>query len=350
MAEHEQLLTRRGERSGLQIAIAVHSTVLGPALGGCRMWRYDDPADGVKDALRLAEAMTLKAAAAGLDLGGGKGVICLEGEPPAGERRRAVLRDFADAVESLEGSYITAEDVGTDAEDMTVIAERTQHVVGLPPAMGGRGDPSPLTARGVERAIRACCEYRFGSPDLDGVRVCVVGLGHVGGALARRLQVCGAELLASDIDSGRKELADQLGATWIEPGAAMLSGCDVLAPCALGGPVDESNVERLHCAIVCGSANNVLADDSLDRRLHERGIVYAPDFIANAGGLIHVYAELHGHDATRVDTLVDSIGETVSQVLEAAETSGTTPLAAARELAQQRLEAAPAAVRDWAHA
>jgi leucine dehydrogenase len=343
MIGHEELLTRRGERSGVRLVIAVHSTVLGPALGGCRMWCYERAGDGVDDALRLARAMTLKAAAAGLDLGGGKGVICLEGgRAPTEERRRAALLDFADGVESLEGRYITAEDVGTSAEDMAVMAERTSHVVGLPRALGGRGDPSPLTARGVERAIRACCAHRFGSPELDGIRVCIVGLGHVGSELAGRLATGGAHLLACDIDPSKRALAEQLGARWVDPEAAMLSRCEVLAPCALGGAVDEVTADLMRCEIVCGAANNVLADEALAERLRQRKIVYAPDFIANSGGLIHVYADLHGYDATLVDDLVDSIADTVRGVLDEADEAETTPLEAARELARRRLEASPA--------
>jgi leucine dehydrogenase len=345
---HEELLTRHGERSGIRIVIAVHSTVLGPALGGCRMWHYDQDGDGIEDALELARAMTMKAAAAGLRLGGGKGVICRSNGLPAAEQRRDVLLDFADAVESLGGRYITAEDVGTNAADMATIAERTAHVVGLPEELGGRGDPSPITARGVEQAIRACCAHRFGSPDLSGVRICVVGMGHVGSVLAGRLAAHGAELLVSDIDSGRRELAERLGAKWVEPEAEMLSKCDVLAPCALGGAVDETNVDLLRCQIICGSANNILADEALADGLRDRGIVYAPDFIANAGGLIHVYAELHRHDAARVDELVDSIGDTVARILVEAGESGTTPLEAARRLAQRRLAATTAGAMEAA--
>jgi leucine dehydrogenase len=333
----EELVAHRGDRSGLQLVIAVHSTALGPALGGCRMWHYEQSGEGIEDALRLGRAMTLKAAAAGLDLGGGKGVICLPNGAPEGEQRRAALLDFADAVESLEGRYITAEDVGTDTEDMALIAERTSHVVGLPPAQGGGGDPSPLTARGVERAIRACSSHALGSSELRGVRVCIVGLGHVGTALARRLKASGAELLVSDIDPGRQPAADELGARWVDPESAVGIDCEVLAPCALGEAVDEANVDALRCRILCGSANNVLADESLAEHLQRRGIVYAPDFIANAGGLINVYAELHGHDAVRVDELVDSIGDTVGRILQEAEEAGTTPLAAARALARRRL-------------
>ncbi len=350
MTGHEELLSRRGERSGLPLVIAVHSTALGPALGGCRMWHYEGDGEGIEDALRLAGAMTLKAAAAGLDLGGGKGVICLPDGAPAAEQRRSALLDFADAVESLEGRYITAEDVGTCAEDMAVIAERTGHVVGLPPALGGRGDPSPLTARGVERAIRACCSHRFGSPGLEGLRVCVVGLGHVGSALARRLAAGGAELLVSDIDPSRCARVERLGARWVDPEVAVLTECEVLAPCALGGAVNEANADALRCQIVCGAANNVLADEALGERLDERGIVYAPDFIANAGGLIHVYADLHGYDAARVDDLVDSIGETMLRVLVDSEKQGTTALEAGRELARRRLRGELAGVKDWAHA
>jgi leucine dehydrogenase len=342
MIDHEELLTRRGERSGLPIAIAVHSTVLGPALGGCRMWHYENPEEGADDALRLARAMTLKAAAAGLDLGGGKGVICLPDGAPTAEGRRAALLDFADAVESLEGRYITAEDVGTCAEDMAVIAGRTSHVVGLPPALGGCGDPSPLTARGVERAIRACCQHRFGSPEVEGLRVCVIGLGHVGTELARRLAESGAELLVSDIEPGRRARAEQLGARWVDPMEAPLIDCEVLAPCALGGTVDAANAEALRCQIICGAANNMLAAEALAERLARRGIVYAPDFIANAGGLIHVYADLHGDDAAHVDDLVDSIGDTLERVLAEADEAETTPLEAARRLARSRLEGAAA--------
>jgi leucine dehydrogenase len=342
MFEHEELLTRRGERSGLPLTIAVHSTTLGPALGGCRMWHYEQPEDGIEDAMHLAQAMTLKAAAAGLDLGGGKGVICMPAGELAPPRRHAALLDFADAVESLGGRYVTAEDVGTGAADMAVFATRTRHVVGLPPELGGSGDPSPLTARGVEAAIRACCEHRFGSPDLSGVRICVVGMGHVGSALAERLAAAGADLLVSDIDSSQRDPALRLGAKWVDPEAEMLSRCDVLAPCALGGAVDVTNVDLLRCQIVCGSANNILADETLAGRLRQRGIVYAPDFIANAGGLINVYAELH-RNGIRVEELVDGIGDTIRRILVLADESGTTPLEAARALARKRLGAMPAA-------
>jgi leucine dehydrogenase len=335
----EDLLVRVGERSGATIAIAVHSTALGPALGGARLWHYEADDDGVADARRLAQAMTYKAAAAGLHLGGGKGVICAPVAHPEGELRRALLLDFGDAVESLGGRYITAEDVGTGAADMAVIAERTTHVVGLPDERGGSGDPSPVTARGVLAALRACLQDRFGSPSPVGVHVCVVGVGHVGGRLATLLAEEGATLTISDLDPSRRTLADHLGATWIDdPVEALLTPCDVLSPCALGGVLDAPTIDRLRCRVVCGAANNVLADDRFAESLTTRGITYAPDFIANAGGVINVYAELHELNRAAVEDLVDGIGPTITEILAAAERNGTTTLAEAKALALRRLE------------
>lgn len=341
---YEDLRVRSGPRSGVTIAIAVHSTALGPALGGARMWHYDSAAHGIEDALRLARAMTYKAAAAGLDLGGGKGVICAPApERPAGELRRRMLLDFGDAVESLGGRYVTAEDVGTGADDMVAIAERTAHVVGLPPERGGRGDPSTPTARGVLAAIDACLEHRFGAASASGARVCVVGAGSVGSRLARMLAGGGAELTISDIDPARRALAEELGATWADPEEAIVADCDVLVPCALGGAIDAAAIARLRCQIVCGSANNVLSDERLAGALAERGILFAPDFIANAGGLINVYAELRDLDAEVVLRLVDRIGPTMGRILEAAGRKGVTPLAAAQEQALERLRTATVA-------
>jgi leucine dehydrogenase len=337
--DHEELVVRRGRRTGMYVIVAVHSTALGPALGGARLWHYRTPGDAVADALRLSKAMTMKAAAARLDLGGGKAVLCADEELTA-DRRRGLLLDLGDVVESLDGRYITAEDVGTGTEDMVVIHEQTSHVVGLPPSLGGSGDPSPITARGVEAAIRACCERRYGTADLSDRTICVVGIGHVGARLVERLVTAGSRVLATDIDAGKRVSAEQLGAIWIHPDAEMTTECDVLAPCALGGAIDAGNVDELRCAIVCGSANNVLADDSLAERLHERGIVYAPDFIANAGGLMNVYGELHHLDRARTKKLVDGIGETIAHILVEAEGRGTTPLDAALQLAAERLERA----------
>jgi leucine dehydrogenase len=343
--DHEQLAVRRGERSGLYAIVAIHSTALGPALGGVRLWAYPATIDAARDALRLAMGMTYKAAAARLDLGGGKGVICAPpGAKLEGERRRAALLDFGDLVESLGGRYITAEDVGICPDDLIAIRERTAHVTGLPSNRGGSGDPSPFTAMGVEAAMRACCERVFGEADLSERTVAVVGLGHVGSGLARRLADAGAKLFVSDIAPARRALADELGATWVDPAEAMLTECEVLAPCALGGAIDRRNLEALRCRIVCGSANNQLADEALAVALAQREILYAPDFIANAGGLIHVYMEITGYSETRATELALGIEETLEQILATAEQRSITPLDAARELARERLDAATAPI------
>ncbi len=338
---HEEVVVRRGSRSGIYVVVAIHSTVLGPSLGGLRLWRYKALGDAIADALRLSEAMTYKAAAAGLDLGGGKAVVCAPpGRELPGDTRRELMLDLGDIVDSLEGRYVTAEDVGTGTDDMAIIRERTDHVVGLPIDSGGSGDPSPITARGVESAIRASCSHRYGSGNLAGRRVTVIGLGHVGARLAERLASDGAVLGVSDVDPGKRALAERLGAGWLDPADAAIAECDVLAPCALGGAIDGGNVERLRCEIVCGAANNVLAERSLADRLAEREILYAPDFIANAGGLISVYGELHSLDSERLDSLVDGIGDALRRVFEAGEARSVTPLEAARSLAEERLDAA----------
>jgi leucine dehydrogenase len=338
MSSFEEIAVMRGHRSGATMAVAVHSTTLGPALGGVRMWHYTHDEEAIADAMRLAESMTHKAAAAGLDLGGGKGVISVPGrQRPQGELRRALLLDFADLVESLEGRYVTAEDVGTGAGDMAVIAERTAHVVGLGPERGGSGDPSPLTALGVRAAMRACAAARFGTGDLAGLRVTVIGFGHVGAELAGLLQADGAELVVAEIDPSKRELARALGIRRAEPAGAATLPCDVLAPCALGGLVDSDSVERLRCEVLCGAANNVLADKGLAERLKERSILYAPDFIANAGGLISVYGELHGYDRAKAVDLVAEIEPTMAAIIAEADAAGIPPLEAARRRSEQRL-------------
>jgi leucine dehydrogenase len=341
--DHEELVIRRGRRSGAYTIVAVHSTALGPAVGGCRMWRYVDSAGAARDALRLSRAMTFKNAAAGLSMGGGKGVICADaGAPSAGERRRDMLLDFADTVNALDGRYVTAEDVGTSADDMAVLADATSHVSGLARERGGSGDPSPFTAQGVEAAMRACVERRFGTPDLTGRSVAIVGAGHVGGALARRLAAAGARVTMADIDPGRRALADELGADWLEPTAALRADVDVLAPCALGGVLDQTTLPHLNAPIVCGAANNQLAHDGLADDLAARGILYAPDFVANAGGIINISVELDpgGYDPDEAARRVASIEDTVRTLFEQAERDGASPLAAAYALARRRLQEA----------
>ena len=337
--DHEELVIRRGRRSGAYTVVAVHSTALGPALGGCRLWRYESSASGARDALRLARAMTFKAAAAGVALGGGKGVICADpGVAPTGKRRRDMLLDFADTVNALEGRYVTAEDVGTSSRDMAVIATGSKHVTGLARSRGGSGDPSPLTALGVEAAMRACCAKRFGSPELEGRSVAVIGAGRVGATLARRLNRAGARLVVADIDERKRAFVEKLPrAKWVEPSAALTAEVDVLAPCALGGAIDPSTIGHLRCAIVCGSANNQLSHEGLAEDLATRDIVYAPDFIVNAGGLINIAVELEGYEPSRARRRVAAIEQTMSTVLDEAEADGVTPLAAAYDLARARL-------------
>src|SRR4051812_41427084 len=300
------------------------------------------PAPTARDALRLSRAMTFKAAACGLNLGGGKGVICLEpGRAPAGKLRRDLLLDFADTVNVLEGSYITAEDVGTGSRDMAVISETTKFVTGLGRKGGGSGDPSPYTAQGVEAAMRACCERVFGESDLKGRTVAVVGAGRVGSQLVRRLSKAGAKVLVADIDEGKREgLAKLPGVNWTDPSSAMLADVDVVAPCALGGVIDQVNVGRLRCRIVCGSANNILVHEGLADDLAANGILYAPDFIANAGGLINVSLELGGYDPAKARKGAAGIEQTMRELLDEAESTSITPLAAAYQLARRRLIAA----------
>ncbi len=332
---------RRGERSGLFTMVAVHSTARGPALGGCRMWHYDDSRRAVRDALRLSRAMTFKSAVAGLPLGGGKGVIMAPS--PASPARRGLradaLRDFGDTVAQLEGSYVTAEDVGTSARDMELISTRTSHVTGLSRRRGGSGDPSPWTALGVEAAIGVCCERVFGSSSLRGRTVVVAGLGHVGARVASGCARAGATLLLTDIDEGKRAFAAELGAGWIAPGDALGAAADVLVPCALGGLLDHDAVARLQAPIVAGAANNQLADDEVAGLLADRGVLWAPDFVVNAGGIINISVELEpeGYDPRRARTRVRGIADTLRRIFDDADAGAGSPLDAAMALARERL-------------
>jgi leucine dehydrogenase len=332
--EYEDVRVIEGPRSGLTMAVAVHRLVGGRSLGGCRMWAYASAADAVADVERLARSMTFKAAAAELGLGGGKGVIAL----PAGasgwvgtgkSRRRDALHDFAELVESFGGRYVTAQDVGVSLEDMTYVSRFTDHVAGHPVEDGGAGDPSPYTAHGVEIAIRAS----LGGTSLYGKRIVVIGLGHVGGELARRLARAGARLAVTDVNPQRRQLADEIGAEWVGDDALFLDA-DVVAPCALGGVLNEDTVPRLNAPVVAGAANNQLAHDGIAELMHRTGVLWAPDFVANAGGLIAVSDELYGFDAARVERRIATIGDTLAEVYARTTTSTLT---AAKELAAERL-------------
>jgi len=321
--------------------VAVHSTARGPALGGVRLWTYDRAQDAVLDVLRLARAMSYKNAAAGLPLGGGKGVIALPAGAPAlsGRARTAALLDFADVVAALGGRYLTAEDVGMTAKDMATIARGTEHVTGLSRARGGSGDPSPLTAIGVEAAIETTCARLFGSRSLAARSIAVVGLGHVGARLAERLARAGAQLLLADVDSGKRALAERLGARWTMPARALTAKVDVLSPCALGGVLSAAIVPRLRCRAIVGAANNQLTEEPVAQLLHRRGILWAPDYVVNAGGVINLAVELRpgGYDPAAARHQTRAIGDTLAKVLDAADPTSITPLAAANRLAERRM-------------
>lgn len=338
--EHEQVLVRRGERSGLFTIVAVHSTARGPSLGGCRMWRYDDARAALRDALRLSRAMTYKSAVAGLPLGGGKGVIMLRPDTVLTPRlRRAALEDFGDTVEALGGAYVTAEDVGTSARAMDTIAGRTTHVTGRGAKHGGSGDPSPFTALGVEAAILAAVERSFGTASLQGRSVAVVGLGNVGLRVAKLLARRGAKLLVTDIDAARKADAAKLGARWVSAPKALSAAVDVYCPCALGGILDHESVPLVQAPIVAGATNNQLAADDVAELLRRRGVLWAPDFVANAGGVINIAQELRagGYDRAAATAGVRGIASTLAGIFDEAQTARITPLAAAMALGERRL-------------
>jgi leucine dehydrogenase len=343
---HEQLMVRRGDRSGFPIVVAIHSSALGPAIGGCRLRHYPDWRDGVADALRLSEGMTYKNAVAGLANGGAKSVIVApDGGPLDPEVRRAVLLDLGDIIEALDGVYATGPDIGTGPDDMVTVAERTRHVFCLPAAHGGSGDSSPPTARGVYAAIRAVCGHRFGSADPAGRRIGVIGLGSVGSLVARMLADAGARLVVTDVDPAKRELAGELGADWIAPEEAIRIEADILVPAAVGGLLTVAAVAELRCAAIAGPANNQLAADGVADLLHRRGILWVPDYVVSAGGVIHATAvETRDVPVAAALAEVDRIGATVMNLLDAADRMGETPHRAARRIAEGRLAEAGLAV------
>lgn len=344
---HERVEVTTGPRSGLVITVALHSSALGSALGGARLWTYPRWSDAVGDALRLSAAMTLKNAAAGLDAGGGKSVIAL---PPGAEldteRRRAAFLDLGDAVERMDGLYRTAEDVGSTTDDMLTVSERTSHVVGLPDLVGGSGDPAGPTSLGVYESLRATLERVADSPDVAGRRVTISGLGQVGSRLAVRLAAEGARLTVTDVNPAKRDLAAELGAQWAEPGTEHRIPADVFVPAGIGGLLDDDVIDSLAARAVCGPANNPLADRSGADRLAARGILYAPDFVVNAGGV--VYLDLEAKQlGTRAEIMarVAGIGDAVRTLFDDAAAHGITPLDAAEQRAAARLrDAAPASV------
>jgi valine dehydrogenase (NAD+) len=336
-SQHEDIVVVRRARSGLRAIIAVHSTLLGPSLGGARFYPYESEAVALDDVLRLSRAMTNKAALAGVAQGGGKAVII--GDPSL-VKTPSLLRDFAAAVNSLCGRYITAEDVGTTQSDMDLIRETTPFVAGTAVSRGGSGDPSAATAFGVVLAMEAAAAHRWGD-DLKGKTVCVVGAGKVGGEVIRLLIGRQALVIASDVHPDKAADALRTGATRvIDPSDALRTRADILCPCALGGLITEEVVPELRASIIVGAANNQLAEAQVADSLAAAGILYVPDFLANAGGVINIAEGLSGYDQERALKAVSQIRDTTIGVLERAETRAITPQAAAEELVAKRLAGA----------
>lgn len=335
--DHEQVVLCHDPASGLRAVIAIHSTALGPALGGARFYPYDSLDDAVQDALNLSRGMAYKNSLAGLDLGGGKAVIV--GDPSL-DKSPELLRAFGRFVQSLGGRYVTACDVGTFVPDMDTIAEETAYVVSRGPERGGSGDPSPMTALGVFQGMRACAEHVWGLPTLAGRRVGVAGVGKVGRHLVELLVADGASVVVTDVNrAALDQLRGDLPQVEVvaDLDALLGAGLDVYAPCALGGALNDDTVPLIGARIVCGAANNQLAHPEIEKLLVDRGILYAPDYLVNAGGVIQVADELDGHDPARVREKVEAIFETTKQVFALAASEGVPPGVAADRLAEQRI-------------
>jgi len=340
-SDHERVTWLHDAATGLRAVIAVHSSARGPAMGGCRLWRYPDPAAALADALRLSEGMSLKNAMADLPLGGGKSVILgpLPEDPAA---RAAAFRAFGRAIDAMGGRYVTAEDVGVHVADMAEIAVETRHVSGIGASGAVGGDPSPYTARGVLRGIAAAARHALGRSDLAGLRVGVQGVGNVGGHLARLLAGQGARLVIADVDPARQaRLADETGAETTGLEDILTADVDVLAPCALGGAITSRSAATTRARIVAGAANNQLATPEAGAALHRRGVVYVPDYVVNAGGIIAVGAEYLGSTSdAAVWADVDAIGPRVADLLARSASEGIPPEIVADRMARTRLAAA----------
>ncbi|MDB4880085.1 MAG: Glu/Leu/Phe/Val dehydrogenase [Gemmatimonadetes bacterium] len=340
---HEQLVICNDTSAGYRGIIAIHSTTLGPALGGTRFWQYASDEEAIVDALRLARGMTYKNAVAGLNLGGGKSVII--GDNKTADREM-IFRAHGRFVESLGGRYITAEDVGTSTADMDFVHMETKNVSGL---AGRSGDPSPVTAHGVFRSIQAAAKERWGSDDLGTRTVTVQGCGHVGYYLAKELHAAGAKLVVTDIDAERvKQVVHEFGARAVGPDEIYGVQADIFAPCALGAIINDRTIPQLKVEIVAGAANNVLLEpDKHGVALEGRGILYTPDYVANAGGVINVYSELAGWDSARAFRKADEIYDTILKVFAIAKDEKIPSYVAADRLAEQRIRSVGSMVRTW---
>ena len=333
--DHEQVLIGRDAATAYHGIIAIHSTALGPAVGGTRFWNYNSEEDAVTDALRLSQGMTYKTALAGLPLGGGKSIIIGN---HATSDREALLHVHGRFVETLKGRYITAEDVGTSPADMEIVRLETQHVAGL---LGRSGDPSPITARGVFRAIQASTRFVRDTDDLSGLSVALQGCGHVGYNLAKLLHEAGAKLIVTDVNEDSvSPLVDEFGAESVLSADIFSVRADIFAPCALGGLINDETIPKLKVQIVAGAANNQLLEERHGAMLRERNILYAPDYVANAGGVFNGCMELLGWNADYALSKVDAIYDTILSIFESAQAEGITTNKAADQLAEQRLRSA----------
>ncbi len=331
--DHEQVLFCQDRATGLKAIIAVHNTVLGPALGGTRMWNYTNEEDALTDVLRLSRGMTYKNSISGLDLGGGKAVIIGDSHT---QKNEALFRRFGQFVESLSGKYITAEDVGISPQDMVWVNQETNHVAGLP---GKSGDPSPVTAYGVYMGMKACAKIQFGTDALSGVKVSVQGAGHVGQYLIKHLIQEGAEVFVTDIhEPSLKEAAD-LGAKVVGLEEIYDLDVDVYAPCALGATVNDDTLSRLKCSIIAGAANNQLANEAIHgQAVMDKGMVYAPDFMVNAGGVINCFAEVDGRTSEWAMEKAAQIYDTTIEIVNGSKTTNTPTYAIANKMAEDRIK------------
>lgn len=334
---HEQVMFCHDAETGLKAIIAIHNTVLGPSLGGLRFWHYEREEDALFDVLRLSRGMTFKSSLAGLNLGGGKAVIIGDARKIKNE---ALLRRFGKFVENLNGKYITAEDVGVDEHDMECLRLETQHVAGLPFYVGGSGDPSPFTAYGVYLGMKAALKYQTGSDSLANKKVIVQGTGKVGSFLIERLHKENAIIFAFDINEGNlKKAVEQYGVVPIKETEIYGLAADIYAPCALGGTVNPQTIPQLKVSLIAGGANNQLLDELRDgKALQEKGIIYAPDFLINAGGVINVYTELEGYNEEKAYAKTENIYDTTLKVLRKADEEKITAQEAAIALASERIK------------
>ncbi|KWW11455.1 MULTISPECIES: branched-chain amino acid dehydrogenase [Bacillaceae] len=333
--DYEQLLFCQDKQSGLKAIIAIHDTTLGPALGGTRMWTYASEEDAIEDALRLSKGMTYKNAAAGLNLGGGKTVIIGD---PRKDKNEEMFRAFGRYIQGLNGRYITAEDVGTTVEDMDLIHEETDFVTGISPAFGSSGNPSPVTAYGVYRGMKAAAKEAFGTDSLEGKVVAVQGVGNVAYNLCRHLHEEGAKLIVTDINKDSVARAvEAFGATAVNTDEIYGVECDIYAPCALGAVINDQTINQIKAKVIAGAANNQLKEAVHGDQIHEKGIIYAPDYVINAGGVINVADELLGYNRERALKKVEMVYDTIERVIEIAKRDQIPTYKAADRMAEERI-------------